>query len=57
MNTKKQMTRKPNGYRCEACGEPATRMTADDVPLCEGDYQHILEAWIAEGFEEQPHVE
>ncbi len=42
------MTMKPNGYRCEACGGPATRMTADDVPLCEGDYQHILEHWIAE---------
>jgi hypothetical protein len=33
----------PNGYTCEACGAPATRMTADDVPLCEEDYQHILE--------------
>jgi hypothetical protein len=33
---------KPNGYKCESCGAPATRMTADDVPLCEQDYQHIL---------------
>lgn len=42
--------RKPTGYRCEACGAPATRMTADDVPLCEGDYQHLVEHWVAEGF-------
>ena len=29
--------------RCEACGEPATRMDAEGIPLCEGDYQHLLE--------------
>ena len=42
---------KPNGYKCESCGAPATRMTADDVPLCEGDYQHLLEHWRADRFD------
>lgn len=38
------------GYRCECCGEPATRSDADGIWLCEGDYQHLSEHWIAEGF-------
>ena len=28
---------------CECCGAPATRLTADGVPLCEGDYAHLAE--------------
>jgi hypothetical protein len=28
---------------CACCGEPATRRSTDGVPLCEGDYQHLLE--------------
>lgn len=34
--------------RCECCGEPATTFDADGVPLCEGDYQHLLEHWRRE---------
>jgi len=40
--------------RCADCGAQAVRLTADGVPLCEGDYQHLLEHWILEGFS---HVE
>jgi hypothetical protein len=36
--------------RCIACGEPATRRDADGVPLCEGDWLHLLEHWRCEGF-------
>jgi hypothetical protein len=36
--------------RCEACGEPATRTDAEGVLLCEGDYQHLVEHWVTEGF-------
>lgn len=39
--------------KCEACGEPATRIDAEGVPLCEGDYQHLLEHWRLEGFGDQ----
>jgi hypothetical protein len=37
--------------RCIACGEPATRTDADGIPLCERDYQHLLEHWRLEAFE------
>jgi hypothetical protein len=29
---------------CEDCGEPATRTSADGVPLCDGDYAEIARA-------------
>ena len=55
-NMTDKTTRRTNGYKCEACGEVATRMTADDVPLCEGDYQHLVEHWERE-FGDQLHAE
>jgi len=30
---------------CACCGEPATREDAEGVPLCEGDYLHLVEHW------------
>lgn len=30
------------------CGAPATRRSADGVPLCDGDYAHLLEHWTRE---------
>jgi hypothetical protein len=33
---------------CEACGEPATRLDCEGVPLCEADYAHLLEHWRLE---------
>ena len=33
----------PQTTTCECCGAPATRLTADGVPLCEGDYAHLAE--------------
>jgi hypothetical protein len=35
---------------CVACGEPATRVDNEGVPLCEGDYQHLAERWRLDGF-------
>ena len=29
--------------RCVACGAPATRRDRDGVPLCEGDWEHLVE--------------
>jgi hypothetical protein len=31
--------------RCIDCGAPATRHSSDGVPLCEGDYWHLVEHW------------
>lgn len=34
--------------RCADCGAPATRRSADGVPLCDGDYEHLVEHWNRE---------
>lgn len=36
--------------RCIDCGAPATRQSSDGVPLCEGDFWHLVEHWRREGF-------
>jgi len=30
---------------CACCGDPATHEDAEGVPLCEGDYLHLVEHW------------
>ncbi len=30
---------------CACCDAPATRESADGVPLCDADYRHLLEHW------------
>lgn len=39
--------------RCADCGAPATRRSADGVPLCDGDYAHLLEHWMREFVDSQ----
>jgi hypothetical protein len=33
---------------CVACGEPATRRDIDGVPLCEGDWERLVDCWRRE---------
>lgn len=37
------MSDNTTAWTCECCGAPAARLTADGVPLCEGDYAHLAE--------------
>ena len=42
--------------RCEDCGEPAARQTADGVWLCEGDYELCFDRYFADTYEEGDHA-
>jgi hypothetical protein len=42
-----------NTTSCIDCGAPATRHSSDGVPLCEGDYWHLVEHWRGEGFDRE----
>lgn len=44
------VTEKDSNPVCIACGAPATRQDRDGVPLCEGDYWHLVEHWRVDGF-------
>jgi len=35
----------PDTTPCACCGDPATHEDAEGVPLCEGDYRHLVEHW------------
>ena len=46
------MTSEKTTKVCEDCGAPATHVTSDGVPLCEADWQRLLN--YAENMDELP---
>lgn len=44
-------------WTCQCCGAPATQLTTDGVPLCEGDYAHLVEHWVLDSLVDPPSLD